>query len=321
MKTARERGQLGPTIISPPSRKTRVAESSDRSPVSAPLGGTVTRPTAIPGVERRRIAVELSDLRKLSPLAKASVLEQALPLVQGFVPGRGNSRQAVLWGHRLQQEHSDLVSRTLELSCADVLDRATRHIDRMGEILSSIDSEALCDASGTLGTLGQYFRRANRKIDTPGEFDAARIELDQLVRLMGEALEQLLSLKEALEDHSRRIDKTGDELEASALAAQFLSAHLRDTQPPLSERFLERSMSLTQTVAQIRGSTPIRQVQVERPSRLIGAIQDVALVTVPGWIGSIASLNTLRDGRRKLTPTEAGELAHQLRNILRQLNT
>lgn len=329
MKTARERGRLGPTVVSPPSRKTRVAESSELSSDSAPLGVTVTppprtpvppRPTTIPGVERKRIAVELTDLRKLSPLAKASVLEQALRLVQGFVPERSGSRQAVLWGHRLQQDHSDLVSRTLELARAEVLDRATRNIDRMGEILASIDIETLCDAGGTLGTLGQYFRRANRKIDTLAELDAARVELDQLVGLMSDALEPLLSLKETLADHSRRIDETGDELEAAALAAQFLSARLRDTRNDLSQRLLERGMSLTQTVAQIRGSTPMRQVQIEHPLRLIGAIQDVALVMVPGWLGSIAALNTLRDGRRKLTHTEAGELAQQLRNILRQLN-
>lgn len=349
MKTARERGQLTPTVIGTPSRKASIpiAESSDPSLVAAaprptvmsapdvgkkssdvarrlkrppPQTPTPTAPTAIPGVERRRIAVELCDLQKLSPVARSSVLQRAQQLVQGFIPERTGSRQAVLWGHRLQQEHSDLVSLTLELSRAPVLDGATRNIGRMTEILASIDIEALCDADGARGMLGQYFRRANRKIDTPEELDAARIELNQLVKLMGEALEQLLSLKATLESHSRRSDEIGDELEASALAAQFLSARLRETQCDVSECLLERSMSLTQTVAQIRGSTSMRQMQGDHPLRLIGAIQDVALVMVPGWLGSIAALNALRDGRRKPTPTEAGEIAHQLRNILRQLN-
>lgn len=329
MKTPHDRGVLGPTVVSPPSRKTRAAELIERPPESVQPGvngipdlrpSVPLGPTAIPGVERKRIAIELSDLRKLAPLAKASVLEQALRHVHAFVPERSSSRQTVLWGHRLQQDHSDLVSRTLELSRASVLDSATRHIARMSEILASIDIETLCEAGGAPGALGQIFRRANRKIDTPEELAAARTELDQLVGLMSEALEPLLALKEALEDHSRRIDGIGDELEASALAAQFLSAHLRDTRSDLSQRLLERCMSLTQTVAQIRGSSSARLVQIEHPLRLIGAIQDVALVMVPGWLGSIAALNTLRDGRRKLTPTEAGEIAHQLRNILRQLN-
>lgn len=82
------------------------------------------KPTAIPGVERKRIAAELSDFGKLSPLAKPAVLEQALRLIQSFVVESARDRQAVLWGHRLRKDYSDLVSRTLELSQADVLKKA-----------------------------------------------------------------------------------------------------------------------------------------------------------------------------------------------------
>ena len=64
-----------------------------------------------------------------------------------------------------------------------------------------------------------------------------------------------------------------------------------------------------------------RDEQIEQPLRLIGAIQNVALVTVPGWLGSIAGLTAMLAGKRKLTPTETGELAHQLGNILQQLKT
>lgn len=78
-------------------------------------------------------------------------------------------------------------------------------------------------------------------------------------------------------------------------------------------------MSLTQTVAQIRSGASLREVQIEQPLRLIEAIQNVALVMVPGFLGSIAALTTMLDSNRKLTPTEAGELTYQLRSILQQL--
>lgn len=341
-------GKLRPTVISPPARKIRtpVVKSDEQSQAEPPVGrpvmamrdirtansgvpsrpdllaapGSVAlKPTAIPGVERKRIAVELADLRKLSPQARPSVLERALRLVQTFVVEGVSDRQAVLWGHRLQQDYSDLVSRTLELSQAGVLKRVTGYIGRMTEILGSIDLEAVCGGAPASGMLGQYLKKMNRKIDTPEELEAARIELDHLLKLMGEALEQLLLLKETLEQHSRRMEEIGEEVEASALAAEFLSVHLRKGQPALSHRCLERSMSLTQTVAQIRGSTSTRGVQIEQPLRLIGAIQNVALVMVPGWLGSIAALGAMLEGKRKLTPTEAGELAYQLRNIIQQL--
>lgn len=340
-------GRLRPTVIVPPAERSRTprAKPGESAGTDAPAkptivapastgndSGTATaktgrsaqmpllaKPTAIPGVERKRIAVELSDIRKLSPLARPEVLEQALRLIQSFVVESARDRQAVLWGHRLQQDYGDLVSRTLELSQADVLKKATGYIGRMTDILGAIDIKAVCGTSSAAGILGEYFKKANSRIDTASELQAARIELDQLVRLMGEALELLLSFKETLELHARRIEDMGDEAEASALAASFLSDHLRVSRPPLSQRLLERAMSLTQTVAQIRSGASMREMQLEQPLRLIGAIQNVALVMVPGFLGSIASLTTMLENNRKLTPTEAGELSYQLRNILQQL--
>lgn len=317
-KVANQPASAGPTAVVPPDIGAR-----DRRPIAAvaqtpPAPLRPARPTAIPGVERKRIVVELSDMRKLSPLAKPGVLAMALALVQSFVVESARDRQAVLWGHRLQQDHSNLVSRTLELSQADVLKKATGYVGRMIDILGSIDIEAVCGTSRT-GIFVQYLKKANSRVDTPGELEAARIELSHLVRLMGEALEELLSFKEALEQHASRIEDMGDEAEALALAASFLADHLRASRPSLSQRFLERAMSLTQTVAQIRSGVSMRDVQIEQPLRLIGAIQNVALVMVPGFLGSIASITTMLAGNRKLTPTEAGELAYQLRDILQQL--
>ncbi|NTF29521.1 hypothetical protein G6L47_30220 [Agrobacterium rubi] len=338
-------GRLRPTVIAPPPDRSRTprAEPGESAGTDAPAKPTivapastqndsataktgryaqmplVAKPTAIPGVERKRIAVELSDIRKLSPLTRPEVLQQALRLTQSFVVESARERQAVLWGHRLQQDYSGLVSRSLELSQADVLQKATGYIGRMTDILGAIDIKAVCDAPSAAGIFGEYFKKANSRIDTAGELQAARIELDQLVRLMGEALELLLSFKGTLEQHARRIEGMGDEAEASALAASFLSDHLRVSRPPISQRFLERAMSLTQTVAQIRSGASMRDVQIEQPLRLIRAIQNVALVMVPGFLGSMASLTTMLENSRKLTPTEAGELSYQLRNILQQL--
>jgi len=71
-------------------------------------------------------------------------------------------------------------------------------------------------------------------------------------------------------------------------------------------------MSLTQTVAQIRSGVSLREMQIEQPLRLIGAIQNVAIVTVPGYLGSVASLTTMLKSNRSLTPTETGELAYSI---------
>lgn len=311
---------VSPTVIeravggAPTSRPARIADQT--APRRLPAGAA---PTAIPGVERKRIPVDIADFRKLSPQTRASALEGALRLVETFVPGRDDDRQAVLWGHGLQQDYSNLVSRTLEFSQADILKKVTGYIGRMTDILGSIDLEAISGVAPVAGRFGQYLKGMNRKIDTPVELQSARLELDQLVKLMGNALQELLSLKETLAKHARQIEAMGDKVDAAALAAQFLSEHLKEGQPALSQRFLERAMSLIQTLTQIRGNASLREAQIEQPLRLIAAIQNVALVTVPGWLVSIAGVITMLESKRKLTPTEAGELAYQLRNILQQL--
>ena len=60
-------------------------------------------------------------------------------------------------------------------------------------------------------------------------------------------------------------------------------------------------------------------MQIEQPIRLIGAIQNVALVVMPAFIGSIASIATLGASKTTISPTEAGELAYRLRDIISQL--
>lgn len=318
-------GKLRPTVIGRPGggarMPTTVGEKEAASESHHPAAPQAFGPTAIPGVERKRIPIGRGDLKTISPGAKPEVLDRARRLLETYVEEEATDRTAVLWGQHTQGVYSDLVSEALSLSQAEVLVRVTGYLNRMMEILRSIDLEAVGAVMRSGGIIARYFKKINKKIDTPEELDAARVELGQLIKLMSAALGDLLNLKERLEKHARRVEEIGDEIEAAAIAAQFLSEYESKRSPELSRRFLERSMSLTQSAVQIRSSTSIRATQIEQPLRLIGAIQNVALVMMPGWLGSIASLTVLSRGERKPTPTEAGELSRQLRNIVGQLQT
>ena len=323
--------RLSPTVINPAARgglakpgkrsQPTIIEGGEAAPPKRdrlrPEAPALKQPTVVPGVARVRIPVAIGDLRKISPGANSEVLESALRLIETEVIDQESERTAILWGQRLQQDYSDLVSRTLSLTQADVLKRAAGYVSRMMEILGSIDLAAVSGATVS-GGIGQYIRKMTRRIDTPEELDRARTELDQLLKLMSSALDGLLALKQEIERTAREAEETGDRAEAAAVAAEFLSGHLRRSKPELSQRFLERGMSLTQTAVQIRSSSVARKSQIEQPLRLVSAIQNVALVMMPGWLGGIASLTGLARGRNP-TPTEAGELTYQLQNILRQL--
>lgn len=303
---------LRPTIVTP----------ARRNPI-APRGGgkgpAVRVPTTIPGVERTRISVPLSDLKGLSPGAAPQIYDRALALIDGFVPEKVTERKAVLWGHDLQKAYSDLVTETLRLTQAPVLRKVEGYLARMLEILGSIDLMAVCGHDRG-GVLGQYFKGINKRIDTPAELTAAQAELDQLVQYMSAALDELLELKDQLEQHSSKVRNIAEGVEAAALAALVLARYFQPNNSVLASRFTERGNRLTQTLAQIRGSDVTREIQIEQPLGMVSAIQHVALVMMPGWLGSVASALTLL-GRRNLTKTEASELTHQLREIITQLKT
>lgn len=301
-----ERKVAEPTVMTPPAGAPRA-----RTPAR------VAAPTAIAGVERKRIAVTADDLRALAPGAAPEVVARSLRTVQSYVVDDPSDTAVVLWGQRAQQDYADLVSDLLASAQADVLARVTVHLGRMTEILGSIDVGAVAGVDGASGPLTTYLKRVSRRIDTREELGRACAELEQLVRLLRAEMDGLLDLRKRIEEASERVDRLGDEVEASALGAQFLSTYLRGRDEARSRRFLERSMSLTQSALQIRGSASLRESQVEQPLRLIGAIQDVALVMLPGWLGSIASLAALAG--RRATPTQAGEMAFQLRKILERL--
>lgn len=312
--------KLRPTVIGAPGASLRtpagaapqaqdVLSPTRRVPAATPV---VRQPTAIPGAERKRIEVAVSDLQALSPGAAAGVYQQARALVGAFVVDKASQRKAILWGHNLQQVHGDLVTEMLALARSPVLRQVEGYLARMMDILGSIDLMAVCGHGGD-SLVGRLFQGINSRIDTPGELAQAQAELEQLLALMGGALDPLLDLKDRLLRLSGSMEGTAAQVEASAIGALFLSERLRQGDAALAQCFVERSMSLTQTLVQMRQAGSTREIQIEQPIRLIGAIQNVALVVMPAFIGSIASIATLSASKTTISPTEAGELAYRLR--------
>lgn len=295
----------------PPVRRVSAAAPVVQPPV-------VRQPTAMPGAARTRIEVAVRDLQALSPGAEAGVYLQAQALVGSFIVAKSAQRKAILWGHDLQKSHGELVTEMLALARSPVLRQVEGYLARMMDILGSIDLKAVCGQGGR-SVVSRLFQGVNKRIDTPGELAKAQTELEQLLALMGGALDPLLDLKDRLLRLSASMEGTATQVEAAAIGALFLSERLRQDDAALAQCFAERSMSLTQTLAQMRQAGSTRALQIEQPIRLIGAIQNVALVVMPAFIGSIASITSLGASQTTVSQTEAGELAYRLRDIISQL--
>lgn len=273
----------------------------------------------MPGVAPRRVTVDASDLRAFAPGTRSVVVERALRHVRSIVVDGVGARDAVLWGHSLQQAYGDLVSRSLVLSGSDIFARVEAYLDRMTVILRSVDLGAIFATAAPSSIIERLLDRRTGRIETQAAFQAACAEIEQLVGLIGAAQDGLLSLRDEIERLIAETDALARELEAAALAAEFLSVELRDERPEVARRFLERAMSLTQSVSQIVEGGPVRAEQAERPLRLVGLIQDVVLVTVPGWLAAASALRATATRAGGPTPTQTGELAHGLQGILQRL--
>ena len=309
--------RLKPTVMPLPVRKAEGERSARKAlPVPEAKLPAVLRPTAIAGTERQKLPVTAADLERLSPGTSPAIIGKALSLLQSFVIEKANERRAILWQQELQKAHSAAVGRTLGLSQAPILLRTQGHVARMVEILRSFDFSGAAEAGGTLARM---LKRLNARIDTADEFARAHDELERLRLLLDEALKPLLKLREELAESMRAEAALAGNIEAAALAALHLSEHFRASKPSLADRFLERSMSLTQTLAQIHANRALRAVQADHPVEIVKAIQNVTLVLMPDFLTALSAAQALhvRDG--VISPTEASELDYKMRDILHLL--
>lgn len=303
----------------PAPKPTTISVSNSQPPKTK----TVSTATAMPGKARKRIVLTLDELRAQHSAVKETVVQAALGLIQGLNLDDATDRNAVMWGHDAQRAYGSLISTCLALSQSEDLTKVTGHINRVMEILGSINLKKIVGLEESQGMLSRLFGGEGKTpIDTLPELKQAEDELSQIITLVSQRIDRLLALKEDLEKISRNIDDAGDTVEAHMIAAEFLSDYINRHQTSkggLAGRFSERSASLTQTLAQIRSSGSTMTLQVEQPLHLIASVQHVTLVMLPGWLGNIVSLRSLLAARRQPSVTEINELGDQTQSIIDHL--
>lgn len=308
---------LRPTVVKAPDARART-----RKKAAAPSPGAaapVATPTVVPGVKRERLEVTAEAMRALSPGVPAPVCEAALRLVRAIVAAKLNDRKAVLWGHELQKSCSERITRTFALAQDPIVEQARAYVARMTDILGTIDLQTVCTPVKG-GLLGSLTKAMSNRIDTPQRLSSALDELRLLLERTAASFDRLLALKETLQRHTQEIRQIEVDIEASALAARYLSERFSREAPQLARRFAERSASLAATLGQVRQGDAMHRLQIEQPLQLIAAIQNVVLVALPGCVAGMAALLALAPGRN-VSPTEVIDLSYQLRDLVDQLKT
>lgn len=306
---------LRPTVVVPPDRPRRAAAGPAAAPSPAEFRARKpTGPTMIRGTAPEQMEVADADLLALSPAARKPVIARAIVYLRPVTLAKLSERKAILWGQDLQQSYGRQVAETLSVAQSPAFQRAESYLLRFTAILKSIDVMAACGQSGP-----RLLRSLNSVIDTPEELAAARLELDQLAKLMNDQLTELLTQRDRLLAHRRITEDLAVDIEASSLAALHLSDLLRTAQPEVSRLFTDRSMSLTQTLAQIRSNAPVTDLQSDHMVRLTAMLQQAVLVSLPDLIASIAAVTQLAHRSSGVSRTEAGELKRKIDTIAGQL--
>ena len=313
--TQEKPGPLRPTVVKAPAAGARGKRAAARS-ASTPAAA---QPTAIEGVRPERIEVRTDELRELSADASETVCEEATRLLQALTVAMLTQRRATLWGQEAQKACQDRFGGSAARVSAPFIEQARADLARMTDILDAIDLKAVCGhAKG--GLLGGLTRSIKRKIDTPAKLAGALDELRLLLQRMHAGFDRLLALKEGLRQRASAFEQLQLEVEAAALAALFLSKRLAGQSPALAQRFAERHMSLGATLAKTRQGDGAYRTHIEQPLQLIGAIQNVALVRMPGLITEMTSLQAHAKAKHAF-PAEALNMSYRLRDILNQLRT
>lgn len=275
------------------------------------------------GKKRERIPVTDDDVFMRNPHLPEETRSRTIALIDSINVDVANDREAILWGTQVQKRYAELVNESLNLSQSALLTQVEGHAKRMIEILNAINLKRVCGLEPT--RFLDAFRRTTKTIDTPEELEAARIELGQLVGHLNARVDPLLVLKEEMERIGKEVEAVELEAMAHAEASGFVVDHLNGLNDPskmtLAQRFLERSGSLTATVSQIRQDKAIRAMQVEHPVKLIEAVQQVTLVTLPSWLSTLTNILAMFQGRgRKPNLTEIDELGDVAKKLIETLS-
>lgn len=321
--------KIGPSVISVPSqpKKGDMKASVMVNPVEKTESKTVETkaikvyPSVISGKARVRIPVTAEELLADNPGTPSDIIGLAIQRVLETNLDGVKSTSVVLWGADLQKKYSESVLQLLHGSQDECLSKASTQVSRVIEILEAIDIRGVCEYRAD-GMISKMFKNSNKEYDTPEELLHAEKELKHLTSLLSEQLKKLTQLQATLQKLVGEIESAGREIKAAALAAAFISKYLQRQGPEAekpSNQFFERSMSLTQTEAQIMENDSARKMQLEYPLNLMTVIQNAVLVMVPDWLGSISSIRSMLDAKKRISVTEINELSDWQKKIVRTL--
>jgi hypothetical protein len=291
-------------VEKPVSRKPTAIQSTPKQNQTS----SAKRQSVMPGTVRKTLKVEINELKQKFPATDIKVLRAAEVILGRIVVETLSNTQCVQWGVDIQKKHTSIVDESLKLTENKTVQDSLRHMGRLYEILDSIASRFSSSDQGL---------KFWKKLKSPWEdFNDNRAEIDQIRNILSNAGAAITDIETKLKQLSNKSTQLIVDLDASSIASEYLSG-MQGMQESKSSPLLARSMALKQTVAHIKQGVTLRQANVNDISGLAMNIQDVILITLPGWIEKVALIGR----KRTQTETESYGVKQGLDAILDKIKT
>lgn len=323
--------QIGPTILRPdPTHQTSTPQNVavEKTPTRIPTAikpadpATVKRedkpvviekPSVIPGgVSRKGLEVTKEDLARSFPGTREEILAEAKKILSTVIMEILTEVNCRQWGIKQQERYGELVEETLRLTSSKEIKDSSRHVSRLYALLQEL---AITFREPEPQGFAFWKKRKN-----PLEvFDSNRTEIEQLSHILRQQLPAISELQAKLEDSSTEFKKLLQQLDAESIAARYLADLLttgNDSRQAFAQRLLDRSLSLSQTVAQIQQGIILRQTTTAEIGKLVSRIQEGVLVALPAWMEQVSVVQA----KSALTETEMYTFQQGLDTIVAQLS-
>lgn len=295
-----------PTVM-PSASPPKAIPENERKPM------TVTKSTTIPGgVVRKGLEVGVEDLKKQFPANSVETLTAVRDILIKTVLETLTMKISVGWGTKDQERYGKLVKESLALTGSERIRDSQRHLGRLYALLLEVATSFRNQDNSGLA----FWKKWESPLEAFREREA---EIDQLSTFLRAVLPDIIDIQAKIDDGAREYVSLSATLEAQSLAAHYLSNLLTNKTPEqesLSQRLLERSLSLTQTVAQIKQGDIGRQSMVREIGELISRIQDGVLLKLPAWIEQVGIVQA-----KDLTKTEVYTVQRGLEDVVNQLKS
>lgn len=278
-------------------------------------------PSSMPGNKRSRLPITMDNLKSSFPELDQNRLEPMLQMIWETDTQLMQESSALTWQNSLQKSYSEQVMMLLELTRHDALETAQTRLHRVLDILEAIDLHGVCEFNKD-GIFTRFLKSANSEYDTPEELELAEKELNQLVSRLNKESEALVALQRQAIQLLKEIKVLESRVQCAANAASVLSTYfekLGKSHSRMAAQFHERAVSLTKTKAQMIQNEGARELQINHLHQLMASIQDVVLVMLPDWLGSISTIRSMLDMKKAVTLTEVMELTDRKKKIISHL--